>query len=62
MRIQLLPFRNPGLSGMTLDVATKKAIAKKSMKVISDQMMSQSNTICQKIESLHMPEKKEIAY
>ena len=29
MSIQLLRFRNPDLSGMTLDVATKKAIAKK---------------------------------
>ena len=28
MSIQLLRFRNPDLSGMTLDVATKKAIAK----------------------------------
>ena len=29
MSIQLLRLRNPDLSGMTLDVATKKAIAKK---------------------------------
>ena len=29
MSIQLLRFRNPDLSGMMLDVATKKSIAKK---------------------------------
>jgi hypothetical protein len=47
MSIQLLRFRNPDLSGMTLDVATEKPIAKKSMKVMIDQMMSQSHTIYQ---------------